>query len=32
VAKQIIEEHPDFARSWMMVFERELADDELLAA
>jgi hypothetical protein len=32
VAKQIVEEHPDFARSWMMVFERELADDELLAA
>jgi hypothetical protein len=28
VAKQIIEEHPDFARSWMMVFERELADDD----
>jgi hypothetical protein len=30
VAKQIIEEHPDFARSWMMVFERELADDEVV--
>jgi hypothetical protein len=29
VAKQIIEEHPDFARSWFSVFERELADDEL---
>jgi hypothetical protein len=32
VAKQIIEEHPDFERSWMMVFERELADDDFAAA
>lgn len=28
VARQIIEEHPAFARTWQLVFERELADDE----
>lgn len=28
VAKQIISEHPDFARMWTMVFERELAADD----
>lgn len=27
VARQIITEHPDFARVWYSVFERELADD-----
>jgi hypothetical protein len=26
-ARQIIEEHPDFARLWTQVFERELAED-----
>lgn len=28
VARQIITDHPDFARVWTGVFERELADDE----
>lgn len=28
VARQIIEDHPDFARVWYGVFERELADDD----
>ena len=32
VSRQIIEEHPDFARMWRMVFERELADDVEVAA
>lgn len=31
VAAQIVEEHPDFARVWHGVFERELAEDEELA-
>lgn len=30
VAQQIREEHPDFARAWYSVFERELADDDEL--
>lgn len=28
VARDIREQHPDFARSWNLVFERELADDD----
>lgn len=32
VARSIIEDHPDFARIWDGVFERELADDEEVAA
>lgn len=29
VARQIIEEHPDFARVWDRVFSRELTDDDV---
>lgn len=28
VARQVIEDHPDFARVWYGVFDRELADDD----
>ena len=28
VAAQITVRHPDFARVWLMTFERELVDDE----
>lgn len=32
VSRKIREDHPDFARLWVRVFERELADDEELSA